>query len=100
MTTFDSCATTVATKSAGWSSTLRTAVGRAALASACVYNSHGSARDAKSPLQQIPSKRALPLAGQAYDDLEHFETPFVVKLHRFNALANTQVACLPSVHVQ
>lgn len=27
---------------------------------------------------------------QAYDDLEHFETPFVVKLHRFNALANTQ----------
>jgi hypothetical protein len=45
--------------------------------------------------KKLPSKRALPLAGQAYDDLEHFETPFVVKLHRFNALANTQVACLP-----
>jgi len=27
---------------------------------------------------------------QAYDDLEHFETPFVVKLHRFNTLAATQ----------
>ena len=35
----------------------------------------------------------LALAVQAYDDLEHFETPFVVKLHRFNTLANTQVAC-------
>jgi hypothetical protein len=29
---------------------------------------------------------------QAYDDLEHYETPFVVKLHRFNALADTQVS--------
>lgn len=27
---------------------------------------------------------------QAYDDLEHFETPFVVKLYRFNTLALTQ----------
>lgn len=42
----------------------------------------------------------LALAVQAYDDLEHFETPFVVKLHRFNTLANTQVACQPLVHVQ
>lgn len=31
---------------------------------------------------------------QAYDDLEHFETPYVVKLFRFNPLAPPQV--LPS----
>ena len=28
---------------------------------------------------------------QAYEDLEHFETPFVVKLHRYSTLADTQV---------
>ena len=27
---------------------------------------------------------------QAYDDLKHFETPYVVKLHRFTALSETQ----------
>jgi hypothetical protein len=27
---------------------------------------------------------------QAYDDLKHFETPYVVKLHRFTPLAETQ----------
>lgn len=27
---------------------------------------------------------------QVYNDLEHFETPYVVKLHRFTALAETQ----------
>ena len=27
---------------------------------------------------------------QAYDDLKHFETPYVVKLHRFTPLSDTQ----------
>ena len=47
------------------------------------------------PAASLP---AVPV--QAYDDLEHFETPFVVKLHRFNPLADTQVGSCPLVYVQ
>ncbi len=36
----------------------------------------------------IPSE----LGVQAYNDREHLETPYVVKLHRFTALAPTQPA--------
>lgn len=42
-----------------------------------------------SQLQPVTASKAWNDV-KAYDDLEHFETPFVVKLHRFAALADTQ----------
>lgn len=33
---------------------------------------------------------ATALCLQAYDDVKHFETPYVVRLHRFTPLAATQ----------
>lgn len=39
---------------------------------------------------------------QAYDDVEHFETPYVVKLFKFTPLAPPQVGlhhcCVPALH--
>ncbi len=40
----------------------------------------------KPPTPQLPG-----LTAQAYDDIEHFETSYVVKLFKFHPLAPTQV---------
>lgn len=41
---------------------------------------------------KVDDRRAAPKP-QAYRDLEHFETPFVVKFHRHSILAEPQVGC-------
>jgi hypothetical protein len=44
-----------------------------------------------SPLSHAACLHALPCSLQAYDDIEHFETAYVVKLFKIHPLAPTQV---------